>query len=121
MLATLSLTFRPGESTVVVKAATRDGWVSPPGWSKAMDGAQQAAGVAEHGDPRYFVIIDGVEHIWHQATITAAQIASLGGFDPAMGIIEIDSENRERTLAPNETVELKSGHGFAKKHKFRRG
>jgi len=87
-----------------------------------MEGGQQVGPEAvEHSERRYFVIIDGVEHIWHQPTITTAQIASLGGFDPAMGVIEIDGENRERTLAPGETVELKPGHGFAKKHKFKRG
>jgi len=75
----------------------------------------------EHHHHQYFVDIEGVEHPWDQLCITAEQIAQLGGWNPSQGVIEIDKDNTERTLKPGEVVELKPGHGFAKKIKFRRG
>ncbi len=71
--------------------------------------------------PRYTVNIEGENHDWNEPTITTEQIAQLGGFDPAQGVILIDKDNNERTLAPGEVVELKPGMGFAKKVRFKRG
>jgi len=71
--------------------------------------------------PKFFVNIEGTQHPWERDTITTEEIARLGGWDPAVGVIEIDPDNNERTLRPGEVVELKPGHGFAKKIKFRRG
>jgi hypothetical protein len=71
--------------------------------------------------PRYFVDIEGIEHPWPKNTITTEEIAKLGGWDPSLGVIEIDKDNNERTLKPHEIVELKPGHGFSKKIKFKRG
>lgn len=73
-----------------------------------------------HG-PKYFVNIEGKELPWDQPTITTEQIANLGGWNPSEGVIEIDDHNNERTLNPEETVSLKPGHGFGKKHKWKRG
>jgi hypothetical protein len=36
-------------------------------------------------------------------------------------VIEVDQENVERTLAPGEVIEVKPGHGFGKKHRWKRG
>jgi len=71
--------------------------------------------------PKYFLNIEGVEYRWDQDTITTEQIAELGGWDVSLGVIEIDKDNNERTLAPGEVVELKPGMGFGKKHKWKRG
>lgn len=71
--------------------------------------------------PHYFVNIEGTQHPWPSPTITTEQIARLGGWDPSAGVIEIDRDNNERTLKPGEVVELKPGHGFAKKVRFKRG
>lgn len=71
--------------------------------------------------PKYFVDVEGTIHEWSSNEITAEEIAELGGWDPAIGVIEIDRDNNERTLAPGETVELKPGMGFAKKHSWKRG
>lgn len=71
--------------------------------------------------PPYCVNIDGTEHSWPRNTITTEEIAELGGWDPSLGVIEIDRDNNERTLAPGEVVELRPGHGFCKKIRFRRG
>ncbi len=70
---------------------------------------------------KYYVNIEGVEYQWEDATITTEEIANLGGWDPAVGVIEIDKENNERTLQPGEVVELKPGHGFSKKIRWKRG
>ena len=49
------------------------------------------------------------------------QIAELGGWDIAQGVIEVDKDNNERTLAPGEVLDIKPGQGFGKKHRWKRG
>ena len=71
--------------------------------------------------PKYLVNIDGVEYPWDRDTITREEIIKLGGWDASQGAVEIDRDNIERTLQPGEVVELKPGHGFAKKIRFKRG
>lgn len=75
----------------------------------------------EHHHQHYFVDIEGVEHPWASPTITTEDIVRLGGWDISAGVIEIDRDNNERTLQPGEVIELKPGHGFAKKVKWKRG
>jgi hypothetical protein len=70
--------------------------------------------------PKYFVTIEGIEHPWNQPTITTEQLAALGGWG-AEGVIEVDKDNVERTLTAGELIELKPGHGFAKKIRWQRG
>jgi hypothetical protein len=78
--------------------------------------------VAEaHREPQFSVNVEGTLHPWPTRTITTEQIAALGGWESSIGVIEIDRENNERTLAPGEIVELKPGHGFAKRIRFKRG
>lgn len=76
---------------------------------------------AEHQGPQYFLDIEGREIPWSAPTITTEQIAELGGWEVGSGVIEIDKDNNERTLAAGEIVHLKPGHGFAKKVKWKRG
>jgi len=71
--------------------------------------------------PKYLVNIDGVEYPWDRDTITREEIIKLGGWDASQGAVEIDRDNIERTLQPGEVVEIKPGHGFAKKIRFKRG
>lgn len=72
--------------------------------------------------PKYYVNIEGTQHPWDSSTITVGEIVALGGWDLSQGVIEIDLKtNEQRTLQPEETVELKPGQGFAKKHLFKRG
>jgi hypothetical protein len=71
--------------------------------------------------PKYHVDVEGTLHDWDRDTITTEEIAQLGGWDPSVGVIEIDKDNNERTLGSGEVVELKPGQGFAKKIKFKRG
>lgn len=78
--------------------------------------------VKEGQGPKFYIDIEGTEHPWDKDTITTKQIIELGGWDPANGAIIIDHKtNEERTLQPEEVVEIKPGMGFAKKVKFKRG
>lgn len=71
--------------------------------------------------PKYFLNIEGEEIPWDQDTITTEQIAELGRWDISQGVIEVDQHNNERPLAPGEVIEVKPGHGFGKKHRWKRG
>lgn len=56
--------------------------------------------------PKYVLDIEGRDVPWDQDTITTEQIASLGGWEMSQGVVEIDKDNNERTLAPLEVIEL---------------
>jgi hypothetical protein len=71
--------------------------------------------------PKYILNIEGNDVPWDQDTITPEQIAQLGGWDVAQGVIEVHKDNNERQLQPKEVVEIKPGQGFGKKHKWKRG
>ena len=63
-----------------------------------------------------------MEYAWGAATITVGQIRKLGGFDAGQQVVEVNlKDNTERTLAEGEVVQLKPGHGFGKKVRFKRG
>ncbi len=73
-------------------------------------------------DPGKFVLyIEGEPYEWDDDKISSEQIAHLGGWDPAAGVIEIDENNVERTLKPEEVVYLKPGLEFGKKLRWKRG
>lgn len=77
---------------------------------------------AQAQGPKYFVNLEGAEYPWDHGTIMVAEIRSLAGWDTSQPVVEVNLEdNTERTLAEDETVTLKPGHGFAKKVKFQRG
>lgn len=78
------------------------------------------AGDRGHG-PKFIVNIEGVEYPWDRDTITTEEIAQLGGWNVADGVIEVDADNNERTLKPGEVVSLKPGQGFSKKIRWKRG
>jgi hypothetical protein len=75
----------------------------------------------ERRGKRFIVNIEGTEHPWDKDTITTEQIIALGGWDPSLGVIEIDKDNNERTLQPGEVIDLKPGHGFSKRIRWKRG
>lgn len=80
------------------------------------------AGIAAAGGHRpYCVNTEGTEHPWPRDTITTEEIAELGGWDVTLGVIEVDRDNNERTLQPGEVVQLRPGHGFCRKIRFKRG
>ena len=72
--------------------------------------------------PKYFLNLEGAEREWDSPTITVPQLRELAGWDSSQPVVEVDLEdNSERTLAEDEVVTLKPGHGFGKKVKFQRG
>lgn len=72
--------------------------------------------------PKFYLDIEGQEKPWDKDTITTEEIAALGGWDISLGVILIDKkDNTERTLQPEEVIELKPGMGFSKKVRFKRG
>ena len=70
---------------------------------------------------KYFVNIEGTEFPWRTGIITPEELAHLGGWDISQGVVEVDKDNNETTIAPGTTIHLKPGHAFAKKHKWKRG
>lgn len=77
----------------------------------------------EHGQgPKFFVNIEDTDYPWDKDAVTAQDIRTLAGFPAGTEVIEVDLEtNEEQTLAEGESVEIKPGHGFGKKIKFKRG
>lgn len=72
--------------------------------------------------PRFEVNIEGALHPWDKPTITVPELRALGGLPADQPVIEVNLQtNTERTLNADEVVELKPGHGFAKKVRFKRG
>jgi hypothetical protein len=74
------------------------------------------------GKVPFYLNIEGEIFPWGEETITTEQIADLGGWDPSLGVIEVDLRTNEtRTLGPGEVVKLRPGKGFAKKIGWKRG
>jgi hypothetical protein len=71
--------------------------------------------------PKYLLDIEGKQVPWDSDTITPEQIAELGGWSMDQGVIEIDKDQNETTLTPGGEVQIKPGHGFSKKMKWKRG
>ena len=56
-----------------------------------------------HSSPRTRVVafeieIEGKALVWSKPTITTEEIANLGGWDPAQGVIMVDRENMNAPL-----------------------
>jgi len=71
--------------------------------------------------PKFCLNIENTEYEWDEPTISFEDIARLGGWDPAQGVIQINEDNTEETLEPGQTVELKPGRGFCRKISWKRG
>ena len=55
-------------------------------------------------------------------TITTEQVAALGGWNPAEGVILVNlDDGTERTLEPGEEIKLQADMGFSRKVLFKRG
>ena len=71
---------------------------------------------------RVFILcIEDKTYRWPKNTITTEEIAALGGWDPALGVIEVDKDQNERQLAPGEVITLKPGFAYGKKLCWKRG
>lgn len=82
---------------------------------------EQAVKNKEGHGPKYVVNIEGKDYDWDKDHISREEIAILGGWDIAQGVVEIDKDNNEITLQPGQIVQLKPGQGFGKKVRFKRG
>ena len=82
-----------------------------------------AAGVEKlRTGPVFLLYIEDKEFRWPESTIVTEQIAKLGGWDPSLGVQQIDlATNEARTLKPGEIVDLEKVKTFAKKIGWRRG
>ncbi|MCG8594178.1 MAG: multiubiquitin domain-containing protein [Kiloniellales bacterium] len=72
-------------------------------------------------DRLFKICIEGEDLPWDSKTITTEQIAGLGGWDPSLGVIEVDEDQNERTLEPGEVIKLRPGVTYGKKLCFKRG
>ncbi|MFL5886709.1 MAG: hypothetical protein ACJ77M_16690 [Thermoleophilaceae bacterium] len=70
----------------------------------------------------YDIDIEGEILEWQKSTISVPEIRDLAGWDANQQVMEVNlQDNTETTLAEDVVVELKPGHGFAKKIRFQRG
>jgi hypothetical protein len=65
--------------------------------------------------------IEGRFYRWSEPTITREQIAELGGWNVSEGVVQIDADQNEVTLNPNQIVTLGPGCAFGKKIRWKRG
>ncbi len=65
--------------------------------------------------------IEGKFYRWSEPTITTEQIAQLGGWNVSEGVVQIDENQNEVTLNPNQVVTLGAGCSFGKKIRWKRG
>lgn len=84
------------------------------------DHSNNGQGKADEKKP-YYVEIEGIEYPWDSDMITVAQIRTLGSLPADQPVIEVDPENQERTLSEGEVVQLKPGHRYGKKVRYKRG
>ena len=77
--------------------------------------------VEEKIDESIEVEIEGKTHRWEKKVIAIYEVAHLGGWPVTEGVLIIDAENNERTMAEHEVVVIEVGVAFAKKVRFRRG
>ncbi len=77
--------------------------------------------VQEEVVKRIEIDVEGNRYQWHKETITALEIATLGGWSLAEGVLHIDADNNERTLKHEEEDRIEIGVSFAKKVRFKRG
>jgi hypothetical protein len=73
-----------------------------------------------HG-PKFLLDIEDQDYPWHSDTITPEDIITLAGWPAGTQVVEVDKDQRELTLQPGQTIQVKPGHGFGKKLKFKRG
>ena len=77
--------------------------------------------VVEHDVTVRQIDIEGNIHPWDKDTITSEEIAVLGKWTVAEGVLIIDEDNCSRTLEATEVVVVEHGVRFCKKVKFKRG
>lgn len=69
----------------------------------------------------YTFEVDGREFRVETPTITGAQIMALAGIPQEQGLILIEDDGTQRTVSPDEILELRPGRRFKKRPRFKRG
>jgi hypothetical protein len=77
--------------------------------------------MTEQGGKKFFIEIEGAEYPWDSSSITVSQIRELGKIPSDQSIVEERPDGTERTLQPDETIELKPGHRFGRAPRYKRG
>ena len=70
---------------------------------------------------KYYVNIEETEYPWNKETITTSEIRILGNLPTDLPVVEEFPDGTEKTLAEDETIELKPGHRYGRAPKFKRG
>lgn len=70
---------------------------------------------------RYCINIEGKNYDWSKATITTAEIRTLGNLPADQQVVCEDAEGRERTLREDEVVNLDPCCRFGRAPKYKRG
>ena len=69
----------------------------------------------------YTFFVDDREFHVNEPTITGAQIMALAGIPREVGLLLIEEDGTQRSVLPDETIELKPGRRFKKAPRFKRG
>jgi hypothetical protein len=77
--------------------------------------------MSEQSGPKFYVNIEGSEHEWKSDSISVSQLRELGNIPTDQQIVEEAPDGSERTLAPNEIIQLKPGHRFGRAPRYKRG
>jgi hypothetical protein len=88
--------------------------------SKEVETQGKTLVTAQQGQ-KFYVDIEGKEYPWDHETITVQQLRELGNLPADTPVIEVDPDNNERTLTEDEVIQLKPGHRYGKKARYKRG
>lgn len=71
---------------------------------------------------KFEIDIEGALKPWDRDEITTEEIASLGGWDPSLGVLKVNLEDgTEETLQPGQVIKITPGIAFGKRVLFKRG
>lgn len=71
--------------------------------------------------PGFPYLVDGKEFISVSPKITGLEIMERAGIPVDVGLIEIGEDGVQRTVAPDEIVDLNQPHCFRRPPRFKRG
>jgi hypothetical protein len=77
-------------------------------------------GATTHGK-FYTLEVDGQEYRIETSTVTGGEVMDLAGIPHAQGLLLIEDDGTQRTVAADEVIELQPGRRFKKRPKFKRG
>ena len=103
---------------------TRLPWSSSQYIAKAKEGVRTVSITTNETQkgPTYEVNLDGDVREWPKPNISVPEIRNLAGWGDDQPVVMVDLKtNEERDLREDEIIDLKPGHGFSKKIKFKRG